>query len=55
MKPLKLLTKLDYFKYLNINFAGAKGISFCDTTVTVKGAMTDETVAQLEKLADEVK
>ena len=34
--------------------AAAKGLSFCEATVTVKGAMTDDTVAQLEKLADEI-
>ena len=34
--------------------AAAKGLSFCESTVTVKGAMTDDTVAQLEKLADEI-
>ena len=32
----------------------AKGLSFCDTTVTVRGSMTDDTVLQLEKLADEL-
>ena len=32
----------------------AKGLSFCETTVTVRGSMTDDTVAQLEKLADEI-
>ena len=32
----------------------AKGIEFCGTTVTVKGSMTDDTVAQLGKLADEI-
>ena len=35
-------------------FEGAKDIVFCDTAVTVKGAMTDATVAELEKLADEI-
>ena len=34
--------------------SSAKGIAFCDSAVTVKGAMTDDTVAQLEKLADEI-
>ena len=34
--------------------SSAKGIEFCGTTVTVKGSMTAETVAQLEKLADEI-
>ena len=29
-------------------------ITFCANTVTVKGSMTDETVAALEKLADEI-
>ncbi|MBR1920493.1 MAG: FprA family A-type flavoprotein [Kiritimatiellae bacterium] len=35
-------------------FAPAKGVSFCETTVTVRGAMTAATVAQLEKLAEEL-
>ena len=34
--------------------SSAKDLSFCESTVTVKGAMTDDTVAQLEKLADEI-
>ena len=34
--------------------SSAKGLSFCEATVTVRGAMTDDTVAQLEKLADEI-
>ena len=34
--------------------SSAKGIEFCGTTVTVKGSMTDDTVAQLGKLADEI-
>ena len=34
--------------------SSAKGIEFCGTTVTVKGSMTAENVAQLEKLADEI-
>ena len=34
--------------------SAAKGLSFCEATVTVKGAMTEDTVAQLEKLADEI-
>ena len=34
--------------------SAAKGLTFCGTTVTVKGSMTDDTVAQLEKLADEI-
>ena len=34
--------------------SSAKGIEFCGTTVTVKGSMTSDTVAQLEKLADEI-
>ena len=34
--------------------ASAKGLSFCDTVVTVKGSMTDATVAGLEQLADEI-
>ena len=29
-------------------------ISFCENTVTIRGAMNDETVAALEKLADEI-
>ena len=29
-------------------------ITFCANTVTVRGSMTDETVAALEKLADEI-
>ena len=31
-----------------------KGITFCDTVVTVRGAMTADTVAQLGRLADEI-
>ena len=34
--------------------SSAKGIAFCDSAVTVKGAMTDETVVALEKLAGEI-
>ena len=34
--------------------SAAKGLAFCDTTVTVKGSMTSDTIAQLEKLADEI-
>ena len=34
--------------------SSAKDLSFCESTVTVEGAMTDDTVAQLEKLADEM-
>lgn len=35
-------------------FEKSKEIAFCDTVVTVKGAMTAETEAALEKLADEL-
>ena len=35
-------------------FAESKNITICDTKVTVKIAMTADTVAQLEKLADEI-
>lgn len=35
-------------------FEGAKDISFCNTTVTVKGAFSDANVAQMEALADEI-
>ncbi|MCR5750727.1 MAG: MBL fold metallo-hydrolase [Kiritimatiellae bacterium] len=34
--------------------SSAKGVTFCDTVVTVKGAMTGETAAQLERLADDI-
>jgi flavorubredoxin len=34
--------------------SSAKGVTFCDTVVTVKGAMTDETAAQLDRLADDI-
>ena len=34
--------------------SAAKGVTFCDTVVTVRGAMTDETAAQLDRLADEI-
>ena len=35
-------------------FAQSKDIVFCDTVVTLKGAMNADTVPQLEKLADEL-
>ena len=35
-------------------FAGAKDISFCDTVVTVRGALDAASEAQLGKLADEI-
>ena len=41
-------------KAMTALFAESKNITICDTKVTVKIAMTDETVAQLEKLADEL-
>ena len=34
--------------------SAAKGLSFCDTVVTVRGSMTDDTVARLEALAGEI-
>jgi len=34
--------------------SAAKGVSFCGTEVTVRGSMTDDTVARLERLADEI-
>ena len=35
-------------------FAGAKDISFCDTVVTIRGALDAASEAQLGKLADEI-
>ena len=35
-------------------FAESKGITFCDTVVTVKGALSAESEAQLAALADEI-
>ena len=35
-------------------FANSKEITFCDTVVTVRGALNAESEAQLEKLADEL-
>ena len=33
---------------------GMKNLTFCETTVTIKSAMNEETVQQLDKLADEL-
>ena len=41
-------------KAMTAMFAESKNITICDTKVTVKIAMTADTVAQLEKLADEI-
>ena len=41
-------------KSMTAMFAESKNITICDTKVTVKIAMTADTVAQLEKLADEI-
>ena len=41
-------------KGMTAMFAESKNITICDTKVTVKIAQTAETVAQLEKLADEL-
>ncbi len=41
-------------KGMTAMFAESKNITICDTKVTVKIAMTADTVAQLEKLADEL-
>ena len=35
-------------------FAKSKGITFCDTVVTIRGALNADSEAQLEKLADEI-
>ena len=35
-------------------FAKSKEIAFCDTVVTIRGALNAEGEAQLEKLADEL-
>ena len=35
-------------------FEKSKDIAFCDTVVTIKGALNAESEAQLEKLADEL-
>ena len=41
-------------KGMKAQLEGLKDIAFCANTVTIKGAMTDATVAQLEALADEI-
>lgn len=41
-------------KGMTAMFEGSKDITICDTKVTVKIAMTADTVTQLEKLADEL-
>ena len=35
-------------------FAKSKGITFCDTVVTIRGALNADSEAQLEKLAEEI-
>ena len=47
------LPKSGIRKFFDI-VAQSKDITFCDTVVTVKGAMTAETEAALGKLADEL-
>ncbi len=41
-------------KGIKAMFEGSKDIRFCDTTVTVRGALTAAEVAAMEKLADEL-
>ena len=41
-------------KGIKAMFEGSEGITFCDTTVSLKGTMKAADVAALEKLADEV-
>ena len=35
-------------------FENSKGLTFCETTATLRGALNDASLAQLEKLADEI-
>ena len=41
-------------KVMKKMFENSKDIAFCDTVVTVKGALNSESEASLEKLADEI-
>ena len=41
-------------KVMKAMFANAKDITFCDTVVTIRGALNAESEARLEKLADEL-
>lgn len=41
-------------KVMKNMFANSKDITFCDTVVTIRGALSAESNAQLEKLADEL-
>ena len=41
-------------KGIKAMFEGSEGLVFCDTTVSIKGAMKAADVAAMEKLADEI-